>query len=169
MLSDKRLKRYRPNVGVALFNRNGQVWVGRRIGKIATFGDDPGGHRWQMPQGGIDAGENVASAAFRELAEETGVTTARLLVITPGWMAYDFPTEEKKRDWKGQRQKWAAMIFEGEENEINLNAHHKQEFDEWRWVELEEATHLIVPFKRAIYAELTDSFTPLRDHIRAAC
>jgi putative (di)nucleoside polyphosphate hydrolase len=156
--------RYRPNVGVVLFNRDGRVWYGRRVGEFTG----PDVKRWQMPQGGIDHGEDTATAAFRELKEETGVVSARLLMVTPGWLAYDFPPGVKKKGWKGQRQKWAAMMFEGEESEIDLQADDHQEFDQWRWGELEEAPSMIVPLKREIYIELVTAFAPLRDFLRQA-
>lgn len=162
------LEKYRPNVGVALFNRDGRVFYGHRAMDSGKVEADVGQWRWQMPQGGIDKGEDVVEAAFRELQEETGVSSARLLSITPGWLAYDFPKEYQKKKWKGQRQKWAAMLFEGEESEIDLTADDHQEFDNWRWGELEEAPSLIVPFKRNVYEELMRAFIPLRDFIRAS-
>lgn len=158
---------YRPNIGVALFNRDGRVWYGRRVGDFSDLGSQPGAHRWQMPQGGIDKGEDAIEAAFRELEEESGVVSARLLTVTPGWLAYDFPADYKKKHWRGQRQKWAAMLFEGEESEIDLVHEGHREFDDWRWGELEEAPSLIVPFKRHVYEELMTAFTPLRDFIRS--
>ncbi len=161
------LKDYRPNVGVVLFNREARVWYGRRVGDFAEISDGDAPQRWQMPQGGIDQGEDIIAAAFRELKEETGVSSARLLTITPGWLAYDFPAGYKKNKWKGQRQKWAAMLFEGEDSEIDLEADDHQEFDDWRWGELEDAPSLIVPFKRHIYQELMTAFTPLRDFLRS--
>lgn len=162
------IKEYRPNVGITLFNERGEVFYGRRImrgfpWRLENSGQD---HRWQMPQGGIDDGENVADAAFRELHEETGVRSARLLTVTPGWLAYDFPKGRRSRRWRGQRQKWAAMLFEGDEGEIDLAADDHQEFDDWRWGELEEAPSLIVPFKRNVYEELMAAFQPLRDFLR---
>lgn len=164
------LDHYRPNVGVALFDRDGRVWYGRReegFSGDAEFGDAPNEWRWQFPQGGIDKGEDAVVAAFRELEEESGITSARLLTVTTGWLAYDFPPGYKKKNWRGQRQKWAAMLFEGDESEIDLYHEGKREFDDWRWGELEEAPSLVVPFKRDIYEELTAAFTPLRDFIRA--
>ncbi|MFN0024235.1 MAG: RNA pyrophosphohydrolase [Parvularculaceae bacterium] len=162
MSIDDVLNTYRPNVGVALFNRRGEVFFGRRLGDIEALG----AFRWQFPQGGIDAREDIAAAAFRELKEETGVVSARLIALTPGWLTYEFPAEYAKRGWRGQRQKWAAMLFDGEDSEIDLEADDHQEFDAWRWGELEEAPTLIVPFKRAVYEEIVAAFSPLRDFIR---
>lgn len=160
-------KRFRPNVGIVLFNAKGQVWFGRRV----IEGGDAAGrserYRWQMPQGGVDAEEDIDAAAYRELKEETGVSSATLLCISAGWLAYRFPAEEKKKNWKGQRQKWAAMLFTGEDSEIDLEADDHQEFDDWRWGELEEAPSLIVPFKRPVYEDVVEGLKPLRDFLRA--
>ncbi len=166
MTIEEILEDYRPNVGVVLFNRRGEAFYGRRIGDFADLGEDKDAWRWQFPQGGIDRREDIVEAAFRELKEETGVVSARLLALTPGWLAYDFPKAYKKKNWRGQRQKWAAMLFEGPDSEINLEADDHQEFDDWRWGALEEAPSLIVPFKRDVYAELVSSFRPLRDFLR---
>jgi len=166
MTIDDVLGSYRPNVGVVLFNQRGGVFYGRRISDFADFGEDKDAFRWQFPQGGIDADEDLIEAAFRELKEETGVSSARLLALTPGWLVYDFPAGYKKKNWIGQRQKWAAMLFEGAESEIRLDADAHQEFDDWRWGELEEAPRLIVPFKRKVYEELAIAFAPLRDFLR---
>jgi putative (di)nucleoside polyphosphate hydrolase len=169
MRIDEELKHYRPNVGVLLFNPDGRVFVGRRVADfsdLTEFADRPNEWRWQAPQGGIDRGEAPERAAERELKEETGVVSARLIAMTPGWLAYDFPPGYRKKDWRGQKQKWAAMLFEGEEHEIRLDADDKQEFDSWRWIELEELPLLIVPFKRGVYEELVAGFRPLRDYLR---
>ncbi|WDI32906.1 RNA pyrophosphohydrolase [Hyphococcus flavus] len=161
------IKRFRPNVGVVLFNDRAQVFYGRRVGGFADLGEGPDDYRWQFPQGGVDPDEDLAAAAFRELKEETGVFSARLLAMTPGWIAYAFPAGYKKKNWKGQRQKWAAMLFEGADDEIDLQADDHQEFDDWRWGELEEAPDLIVPFKREVYQDLVTGLLPLRDFLRA--
>ena len=147
------LPEHRPNVGIVLFNRDGRVWYGRRAGA-------PGPHSWQFPQGGVDPGEDLYDAARRELAEETGVVSASLLGRTQGWIAYDFPpgAERGRKGWKGQKQVWFAFRFESQDDEINLAAHHHVEFDAWRWGQLDEATGLIVPFKREAYAQVVRSF-----------
>jgi len=162
------LNDYRPNVGICIFNKDGQVWLGERLTAPGTREVNP--YRWQMPQGGIDPGEEVIEAAFRELEEETGITSARVLMSTPGWLAYDFPPEYQqrgKKKWMGQRQKWVAMLFEGQDSEVNLNGHLPAEFERWRWADLEEIEDLIVPFKRKVYAELAQAFQPLSTYIRA--
>lgn len=165
------LKNYRPNVGVVLFNRDGRVFFGRRVedfSDLSEFADRPNDWRWQFPQGGVDKGEAYDTAAFRELKEETGVSKATLIMMTPGWLAYDFPPGYKKKDWRGQRQKWAAMLFIGDEKkDIDIAADDHQEFDAWRWGELEEAPDLIVPFKRKVYEDLVAGLLPLRDFIRS--
>lgn len=152
------LSRHRPNVGVVLFNRQGRVWYGRRTGT-------PGPHNWQFPQGGVDEGEDYEAAARRELFEETGVRSVELLAATPGWIAYDFPPEIEggkiARGWRGQKQKWFAYGFTGEDTEIDLEAHGEIEFDAWRWGRLDEACDLIVPFKRASYAQVVAAFSGL--------
>jgi len=150
--------RHRPNVGVVLFNAEGQVWYGRRAGQ-------PAEHAWQFPQGGIDKGEDLEAAARRELEEETGVTSIDLLGRTEGWITYDFPEALKlqhrlkgKKPWDGQKQVWFAFRFSGEDAEIDLNRHAEVEFDAWRWGDLEEACDLIVPFKRAAYEQVVAAF-----------
>jgi putative (di)nucleoside polyphosphate hydrolase len=148
------LTRHRPNVGVVLFRPDGQVWVGRRSSGVR----DP--YCWQFPQGGVDGDEDLYAAARRELAEETGVTSASLLGRTTEWLTYDFPPEAKrhKEGWIGQKQIWFALRFEGAETEIDLSRQHPPEFDGWRWVTLEETPELIVPFKRKVYEEVVRAF-----------
>jgi putative (di)nucleoside polyphosphate hydrolase len=147
---------YRLNVGAALFNRNGLVFVGRR----ADLADQPGA--WQMPQGGIDAGENPREAVLRELAEETGITQAEILAEHPDWIDYDLPPELIGRvlggRYRGQRQRWFALRFLGQDSDIDLNTHTHPEFLEWRWVKLSETPAMAVPFKRATYRRLIADF-----------
>jgi putative (di)nucleoside polyphosphate hydrolase len=152
------LSLYRPNVGVVLVNKAGRVWYGRRA-------KESGQHLWQFPQGGVDDGEDLFAAAKRELAEETGVRSASLIGRTEDWVTYDFPPElmraKAARGWRGQKQIWYALRFEGEDSEIDLNAHRPAEFDAWRWGRLEEAVNLVVPFKRAVYEQVTRAFIGL--------
>ena len=154
---------YRPCVGVALFNRAGHVWIGRRHDKA---NDEGKGHWWQMPQGGIDKGEDPAAAAMRELKEETGVTSAEMIAEAPGWLTYDLPEHLIGIAWKGrfrgQKQKWFACRFLGEDSEIDISGiGHKAEFDKWRWAALDELPGLIVPFKRDVYVQVVAAFRPL--------
>jgi putative (di)nucleoside polyphosphate hydrolase len=149
------LELYRPNVGVVLFHPDGRVWLGKRV---AT----PPPYCWQFPQGGVDAGEDLESAARRELAEETGAHTASLLGRTDGWIAYDFPQgyrgSKAARGWKGQKQVWFALRFDGNEAEFDLIAHSPPEFEAWRWGYLDEAVDLVVPFKRIAYEAVVRAF-----------
>ena len=149
------LSAYRPNVGVVLFHPDGRVWLGRRFQTAPP-------HNWQFPQGGVDAGEDLYLAAKRELAEETGVVTTTLLGRTDGWLAYDFPPDHTgskvAKGWKGQRQVWFALRFDGQESEIDLSGDGHPEFDAWRWGSLDEAPGLVVPFKKAIYETVARAF-----------
>lgn len=149
------LAAYRPNVGVVLFHPNGKVWLGRRAGA-------PGPHNWQFPQGGVDEGEDLETAARRELAEETGARNVTHLARTDGWLAYDFPpghsSSKSLRGWRGQKQVWFAFRFDGGDAEFDLDAHPPAEFDAWRWADLTEAAQLIVPFKRATYELVAEAF-----------
>jgi len=152
------LSRYRPNVGVVLFHPDGRVWYGRRA-------NTPGPYHWQFPQGGVDDGEDYEAAARRELFEETGVTSAELLAKSIEWIAYAFPADyggtKQARGWSGQKQKWFAFRFTGDESEIDLEAHGEIEFDAWRWGALHEAPDLVVPFKREAYEQVVAVFAPL--------
>lgn len=153
---------YRECAGVALFNRQGQVFIGQRApAKNVTFMD-----AWQLPQGGIDKGEEPIDAAIRELYEETSVTSCSILTAAPDWITYDLPKDligkALKGKYRGQKQKWFAMLFEGDEAEINVTTPaegaHPAEFTAWRWADLEDITSLIVPFKRDAYQQIIDAF-----------
>lgn len=150
---------YRPCVGVMLLNQAGLVWIGRRFKR----NDEGAGHWWQMPQGGIDDGEDSKRAALRELAEETAVTSAEIIAESRGWYNYDLPQPLIGKSWKGkyrgQTQKWFALRFLGDDSEINLAPlGHKQEFDQWRWAPMAEVLDLIVPFKRGVYEQVIADF-----------
>ena len=170
MRNFKALKKYRQNVGICLFNKKGKVWLGERPLSATDKKHGIENYVWQLPQGGVDAGEDAVGAAYRELEEETGVTSARLLAMTPHWIAYDFPAGYNRgrnsKRWRGQRQKWAAMLFEGDEDEIVLDAHEQIEFIAWDWVKIEKIPDLVVPFKRGIYRELVAAYSPLAKYIK---
>jgi putative (di)nucleoside polyphosphate hydrolase len=152
---------HRPNVGIALFNTSGQVWLGRRE---AT----PPPWNWQLPQGGIDPGEDPRDAALRELEEETGIPPSKVEIIgeIPGWLAYDYPPDVRedprfhKKRHLGQKQRWFALRFLGSATDIDLERHGEVEFDAWRWGELGEIPELIIPWKRDVYVEVAHAFKP---------
>ena len=154
---------YRPCVGVTLINAKGLVFIGRRKDRSLAEHVAPG-HEWQMPQGGIDPGEEPFAAALRELREETNVASVSLLAEAPDWLAYDLPDHIVRSAWKGryqgQRQKWFALRFEGDESEIDIDSPggHKPEFDAWRWVAMHELPGLIIPFKRPVYEKVVEAF-----------
>lgn len=149
--------KYRRCVGVMLLNREGLVFTGRRIDREAN-------ETWQMPQGGVDEGENLVEAARRELAEETGITQAEILAEAPDWFSYDLPDHlmgvALKGKYRGQTQKWFAMRFLGSDGDIDLNV-HEPEFDAWRWTPMAELPDIIVPFKRDVYVNVVRAFRHL--------
>ncbi|WP_246008373.1 RNA pyrophosphohydrolase [Afifella aestuarii] len=155
------LEGYRPCVGLAVFNADGLVFVGRRTGGEESVSS---GYAWQMPQGGIDRGETPLEAAKRELYEETAMRSVTLLAESPLWWHYDLPEELCRSVWKGryrgQTQKWFAFRFEGNEAEIDIGPHdgHKAEFLQWNWERLERTPELIVPFKRDVYERVASAF-----------
>jgi len=146
---------YRPNVGAALFNPAGQVFVARRAGFSSAGG-------WQLPQGGIDDGENPAVAVLRELAEEIGTDRAEIIGEHPEWLSYDLPEAllgvALGGRWRGQKQRWFALRFLGDDTDIRLDADPHPEFDAWRWAELAELPALAVEFKQPIYRIIAASF-----------
>jgi putative (di)nucleoside polyphosphate hydrolase len=150
---------YRPNVGAALFDRRGRIFVARRADFPNAEGA-PGG--WQLPQGGIDEDEDPRQAILRELGEEIGTEQAEIIGEHPDWLTYDLPPELLGRAlggrYRGQRQRWFALRFTGTDADIRLDADPHPEFDAWRWAELAELPSLAVPFKRAIYEVLAVSF-----------
>jgi putative (di)nucleoside polyphosphate hydrolase len=147
---------YRPCVGVMLINREGLVFVGRRIDQTMEG--------WQMPQGGIDAGETPEEAALRELKEEIGTNNARILRGMDEWLAYDLPPHllgvALHGKYRGQRQKWIAMRFEGDDSEIDINT-EEPEFAAWKWLAIEALPRLVVPFKRDTYSKVLAAFEDL--------
>ncbi len=143
---------YRRGVGIMLLNRENQVFVGRRA--------DIESDAWQMPQGGIDADEEPLDAAFRELREEIGTDKAQIVAESKSWLHYDLPPELRKRwadRWRGQRQKWFVMRFQGSDADINIATEHP-EFSAWKWVPIERLADLIVSFKRQLYLDLLQEF-----------
>jgi putative (di)nucleoside polyphosphate hydrolase len=150
---------YRANVGAVLFNAEGRVFVARRA-DLPNAEAAPGG--WQLPQGGIDEGEDPRGAVLRELAEEIGTDRAEIIGEHPGWLSYDLPPEllgvALRGRFRGQRQRWFALRFLGGDADIRLDADPHPEFDAWRWAALAELPLLAVPFKRDIYLVLAESF-----------
>lgn len=144
-----------------LINASGLVWIGRRLPKWVG---DKSAAIWQMPQGGIALGEDPEHAALRELEEETAITSVEVLAEASGWLTYELPEHlvgvALKGRYRGQRQKWFAMRFTGDDSEINISARdgRKAEFDAWRWARMAELPDLVLPFKRPVYAALADEF-----------
>jgi putative (di)nucleoside polyphosphate hydrolase len=147
---------YRPAVGVMLLNRRGLVFVGKRIDQTVEG--------WQMPQGGIDKGEEPHKAALRELKEETGTDKAMIIAEMPDWVTYDLPSHlvgvAFRGKYSGQHQKWFAMRFTGKDSDIDLHA-HDPEFSDWKWLAIEDLPGMIVPFKRDAYAKVVAAFRHL--------
>lgn len=152
---------YRPNVGAVLFNRDGLVFVARRADMPNAEGA-PGG--WQLPQGGIDEGEDPRRAVLRELREEIGTDNAEVIGEYPEWLTYDLPPALLGIAWRGryrgQRQRWFALRFTGQDSDIRLDLDPHPEFDAWRWITLQELPGIAVAFKRPIYEVLAKAFAP---------
>lgn len=154
---------YRPCAGLTVLNRAGLVFIGRRASGPEHIDDT---HVWQMPQGGIDPGEEPYPAALRELREETNMRSVEPLGEISDWITYDIPSQIAGRAWKGkyrgQTQKWFALLFTGDESEIDIanpDGGHKPEFINWRWEPMENLPELVVPFKRAIYERVVQEFS----------
>ena len=151
---------YRPCVGVMLVNAEGKVFVGKRI-------DNREGDAWQMPQGGIDEGEDLRAAGLRELAEETGIGADHATIIAEAHeeLLYDLPDDLVGTLWqgryRGQRQTWLLARFTGSDADIALDAHDPPEFCEWKWVDPEALPDLIVPFKKRVYRTVVEQFREL--------
>ena len=152
---DRTNLKYRPCVGIALFNHFDYVFVGERI-------DTPGS--WQMPQGGIDVGETIEDAAMREFTEELGTDKAEIIKVAEQTVKYDLPDELVSKLWngeyRGQEQHWVAMRFTGKDNDIDINRFDPPEFQNWKWVEMEKTLDMIVPFKRDVYEHVIKMFDP---------
>ncbi|XP_030447533.2 nudix hydrolase 26, chloroplastic isoform X1 [Syzygium oleosum] len=151
---------YRRNVGICLVNSSKKIFAASRLDVRDA---------WQMPQGGIDDGEDPRHAAMRELREETGVSSAEILAEVPYWLTYDFPPDVREKlkiqwgsDWKGQAQKWFLMKFTGKDEEINLlgDGTEKPEFGEWSWISPDQIIELAVVFKKPVYKEVLNVFAP---------
>jgi len=155
---------YRRGVGIMLVNGDGLVFVAQRI--------DFKGDAWQMPQGGIDKGEDPLATARRELEEETGIPPhlTELVAQSSGWLRYDLPADLRPKLWhgkyRGQEQKWFLMRFLGSDDAVTLETAHP-EFSEWRWARPDHLVDLIVPFKRTLYTLVLEEFTPALDRLRA--
>lgn len=147
---------YRKGVGLMMLNRRGKVFVARRI--------DMPSEAWQMPQGGIDAGETPRAAAMRELEEEIGTDKAKIVAESKGWLSYDLPADLVPRLWggkyRGQTQKWFLLRFTGTDSDIDIETEHP-EFLAWKWAATRDLPKLIVPFKRKLYEDLLKEFAPL--------
>lgn len=147
---------YRPCVGIMLINHQGKVFAGKRIDQTVEG--------WQMPQGGIDDGEDARAAAMRELMEEAGTDKAEIVAELPDWLYYDLPAHligvAFRGKYKGQKQRWFLMRFTGQDNDIDLYA-HEPEFSDWKWFDLDEIPNLIVPFKKPTYEAVIEGFRSL--------
>jgi putative (di)nucleoside polyphosphate hydrolase len=157
---------YRDCVGICVLNKDNKVWIGNRVGSTEL---SKSSYTWQMPQGGIDAGEDPLTAAKRELFEETTIHSVTFLKEAQSWFHYDLPDEllgiGLKGKFRGQRQRWFAFRFDGTDDEINIlnpgDGNQHQEFEDWRWADLSKVPKLIVPFKRSVYDQVVEAFEDL--------
>jgi len=153
---------HRANVGIVLFNADGKVWIGRREGSEPPW-------QWQFPQGGIDPGEAPDTAATRELWEETGITADKVepIATIEDWLAYDYPSDVRddprfsKKRHLGQKQRWFAFRFLGDDSDFDLECHGEVEFDAWRWTDFASVPDLIIPWKQEVYRQVYARFSSL--------
>lgn len=154
---------YRPGVGALVFNRRGEVLVARRR--------DIASETWQLPQGGVDPGEDIRDAVLREVTEEMGTGKFEVLAESHDWHTYDLPDELVgkvfKGRYRGQRQRWYALLFTGSDDEINVAGVSHPEFSAWRWCPIDELPGMAVSFKRRVYEALVAEFTPLAKRLAA--
>jgi putative (di)nucleoside polyphosphate hydrolase len=175
-IPDRASMPYRDCVGAAVFNANGEVFIGRRQSDPMIEDASENTAPWQMPQGGIDKGEVPLDAAYRELFEETSIRSVELIAEAPGWVHYDLPDTSLgialKGKYRGQRQRWFAFRFTGDESEIDVldpgGGQFHAEFDTWRWEALERLPDLIVPFKRQAYEEIVAAFHDIPFRMRSS-
>jgi len=171
---DRETLPYRDCVGTAIFNAEGLVFIGRRKPEEDPEDSAELGAPWQMPQGGIDKGEAPHETALREMFEETSIRSVEPIGEAPEWIYYDLPDEALgialKGKYRGQRQRWFAFRFLGDESEINVTepggGQYPAEFDRWRWERLEALPDLIVPFKREAYLKVIAAFRDIPGRIR---
>lgn len=164
---DKHDLPYRPCVGIMVLNRQGKVWVGSRLA-VDNSEYDGNPQLWQMPQGGIDENEDWQAAALRELYEETGMKSVTLIEAAPDWIKYDLPEPligiGLRGKFRGQKQRWFAFRFEGDEDEIAINPPpdgHSAEFDDWKWADMASLPEMVVEFKKGVYREVVSVFSHL--------
>ena len=152
---------FRLGVGIMLVNADKKVFVGRRIDQTRQKENDIVSKVWQMPQGGIDSGEHLEEALWREMDEEIGCSKGEIIAESKEWYSYDLPLDLQIRLWggrfQGQKQKWFLVKFLGEEKDINLNTHYP-EFSSWKWVDCDELIDIIVPFKKELYKKIVGEF-----------
>jgi putative (di)nucleoside polyphosphate hydrolase len=157
---------YRPCVGIMVINRDGLVWAGHRVSKSINDPESQG-RWWQMPQGGIDADEEPKEAALRELEEETGICSVTVLSVSKVWRRYDFEPDhvhlQRGTIYRGQMQRWVAVAFRGEDDEVDIGpkAGVAPEFTEWRWLPMRQLPELVAAFKRGVYVDVVGEFAHL--------
>ena len=151
-------KNYRANVAAVIFNEKGYIWVGERI-------DIQSIHAWQMPQGGIDKNEDSKKAIIREIFEETGIKSIKIIDLIDDWIKYDLPKNIAKNKWNGkyigQKQKWYLLYFYGNDKEININLSKNPEFKSWKWDTISNIIKNTVNFRKKVYKQVFDNFSKI--------